>query len=430
MQAYMNIGTANVTRVNGMSSPFGARLETVSNGVDTIPGLMLIGTPGNGTINGGLFYTTKPDSMIGYVKYNEQFQDTASIILFFKNSGVMIGAAFAKFHDSQANYVRFSVPCFWFYPTTPDTLAVLISSSNLDGIKKPGSFFTIDSLSVKEGAFTTPIFNGEMELWSDVSSEDPDNWTTTNIGSVFSGNLAVTKSLNAKDSLYAVSIKNVPTVWNDTLGYLLKGVIGNNGPDGGMPVSLNPSKVTGWYQYFPVGLDTAMAGLLSSRFDGINSINLDSNIIPLPPVGIYTYFEIPLTYNSWPTTDTLAILFTSGNIMNQNSYVGLGSELLIDKLDIVYNPVGMTGNNFGNEDFVVFPNPTDNNAFVQFNSPSKSNYTLTIFDCFGQLVSTKTYPPNATSDIYKIDVSSYTSGIYLFNLQTEKGIISRKVVVY
>jgi len=51
-------GVNNVTKVtDSYHNLFAAKLETVLSNNDTIPRMLLIGTPGNQTINGGLPYT-------------------------------------------------------------------------------------------------------------------------------------------------------------------------------------------------------------------------------------------------------------------------------------------------------------------------------------------------------------------------------------
>jgi hypothetical protein len=224
---------------------------------------------------------------------------------------------------------------------------------------------------------------------------------------------------------------NVSVFYGDTIGYFTNGTLGMNGPEGGMTTWLNPDKVTGYYKYLPVGLDTALAGVMTYRYDGTlhKTILLDSNRIKLPGAITYTFFEIPMVYDNWPRVDTANIAFASGNLDPPGLYVGLGSMLYVDNLQITYKPMGVDECIFGDKDLVIYPNPADGYAFVQINVPSASDYKLKVFDAYGKEVMEKLYSCKTQGSIYKVDLSRIPAGIYIFNIKTSQGLISKKVMV-
>ncbi len=86
--AYKSNGIGNVTKVtDSYHGLYAAKLETVQAGSETAGGMILIGNPGNQTINGGLPYIGTPDSISGWVKYDIQPNDTAFFIVAFKGYG-------------------------------------------------------------------------------------------------------------------------------------------------------------------------------------------------------------------------------------------------------------------------------------------------------------------------------------------------------
>jgi hypothetical protein len=431
-QVYFMSSLPNVTKITDVQhGSFAAKLETVYINPDTAFGLMLIGKPITGGIGGGLPFTARPDSLIGYVKYNIMTNDTANIVVFFKKLGVMMGGVGKQFHGTAGSYTRFSLPITWYAPGQPDSLIAIITSSNLDYPKIPGSIFCVDNLYFKDSTAVVHFPNGDMEYWKAVTSEEPDNWTTINLYTMGMGTPSVTKDTDSYSGTYAIKCVNVPLLYGDTIGYFTNGTIGKNGPEGGMTTWLNPDKVTGYYKYLPVGMDTAIAGVMTYRYDGTlhKTIMLDSSRIKLKGAISYTYFEIPLTYNNWPWVDTANIAFASGNIDPPGSYVGLGSTLFIDNLQITYKPMGVTETLFGDKDIVIYPNPADEYAYVQINVPSASDYRLKVYDAYGKEVMEKLYSKNTTGSIYKIDLSWLPAGIYVFNIQTDQGLISKKVMV-
>jgi len=338
LQSYFTNGVGNVNRTTDKyHGNYAAHLETVTNGTDTVPGIMYIGTIGN-SFTGGIAYSSKPTWARCYTKYNIQEDDTAVIYIFFKNNGNIIGIAGQEMVGSKTDYSLDSMYVNWYYPVSPDTIFVLISSSKLDGSKMPGSTLTIDSISFKGTTAIDPFPNGDFEDWTPTNIEEPDSWKTTNFANTFDGNYAATKTADSYDGTYALKLKNVATIWGDTLALTTNGSIGSNGPSGGQPVTQNPQKVSFWYKYAPVGNDTAFAIVFTYRVDPFSgsTVLAEQSVVKLNAATNYTLIEMPLAYNNGPIVDSVNITFASGNIVDTAAYIGLGSTLLIDKVEISY----------------------------------------------------------------------------------------------
>lgn len=419
---YMSNGNGNVTKTtSAYHGSYAAQLSTVQTSSDTMFGGLFIGTPGNQIINGGIPYTGQPDSVSVYIKYYIQPNDTAFFIVAFKNGGSIISMALQTFTGTQSAYKRISIPTNLPISPVPDSLVAIISSSNLDPPRFPGSTLTIDSITM---IGTTQAFpNPSFEIWTPKSIEDPDNWTTINFGAQPNGPLSATKSTSAYSGTYALRLETVNTVWGQQMGYITNGYLGQNGPAGGMQVFSNPSKITGYYKYFPVGSDTALGG----AFSYINSSVIDSNFIFLTAQNNYTYFEIPLTYTGWPYVDTLNIIFTSSNMLD-SAFVGLGSVLFLDSLNILYNPVSVNSidNYFSHS---VYPNPFSNTAIISLSNYNGNICDFVLYDILGNEVMKK---ENISSNNILIDRSNLPSGIYNYRItqhSTSSIIVTGKLAV-
>jgi hypothetical protein len=413
-QIYMFTGSGNVSKVtDSHSGSYAAKLETISSDNDTVPGALLLEIP----------YTDEPDSLTGFVKYNILTNDTAFVVAIFYSGGNYMGGGSITFYGTQLSYAKFGIP-FYFMPGTPDTLRVYIFSSNINGTQYPGSCLYVDGLEfIGSGIFP----NGDIENWTPVSTEEPDDWVTINSFIFQTGDTSATKTTDACDGTYALKLRNV-VFYGDTLGFITNGWFGENGPEGGKPVHQNPEKLTGYYKYFPDGLDTGFAYLASSRYDtGLDStILLDSNMFKLEPASTYTYFEVPLTYNLWPYADTVNISFASGNITDDGSYIGLNSVLFIDGLGITYYPVSVKENNF-DKDVIIYPNPGKDVVSIELNPKYKGNIKVQLFDLQGRKVIDKNYTSN--KQVLKLDVSELYNGLYFYNIKTSSENITGKIII-
>ena len=74
-----------------------------------------------------------------------------------------------------------------------------------------------------------------------------------------------------------------------------------------------------------------------------------------------------------------------------------------------------------NSSFKLYPNPTDQFAILEFNNPTKQNCTLTLYDLHGQNVRTIN---NITADKVEIERQDLASGLYFFQLRTDRQIIA------
>ena len=207
-------------------------------------------------------------------------------------------------------------------------------------------------------------------------------------------------------------------MWDDTLGIITNGTFGDDGPMGGMPVNNIPNLLSGYYKYTPVGQDTALAGITLFYYNEVTGMTeiLEENFIKLPAAGSYTYFELQVDYYSLPNPDTLNIAFSSGNLEEDTNYVGLGSVLFIDALEITYKPPVGINESITEKNHRVYPNPATEKLFFEVYELMNKDITLTIVNSQGQVVyNSKTYLSGNNKT--EVDISRLPGGIYFYNLR-------------
>jgi len=78
------------------------------------------------------------------------------------------------------------------------------------------------------------------------------------------------------------------------------------------------------------------------------------------------------------------------------------------------------------EEISIFPNPAHNKLTITSSTPQKQTL-ITIFNMQGQLV--KQIPNPQSSVPIEIDVSALSKGIYLVRIQSENGVVNKKLVI-
>ena len=428
LQAYFNIATGNVTKTTDCQhGAYAAHLQTIAAN-DTMTGAMFIGMPGAQTITGGTPYNQKPTALQGYAKYNILTNDTAMIMVFLKRNDTIMAVASINPTGTQMSYTQFTAPIIWIDTVSshiPDTLVALISCSNFNN-PIPGSELFLDNLTFL-GA-TLPFPNGDFENWNALSYDEPDSWFTINFISLVSGTLSATKTTDHYGTgAYALKLETIvfpSDNTTDTMGFVTNGRFGDNGPRGGLKVDNYPMKVSGYYKYTPVGLDTALAAVFLFGHDVMNNLLfLDSNMMSLPATNTYTYFELNLSYQGPELPDTLNISFSSSNMKDSADYMGAGSILYLDELQVTYFPVSVQEQSLNLKNVNLFPNPAKDYIYMNL-SPENNFDKIKIFDFKGSLLLEE-----PVLNLSRIDVSQFANGMYMYQFISNKKTESGKFVI-
>jgi PKD repeat protein len=171
-------------------------------------------------------------------------------------------------------------------------------------------------------------------------------------------------------------------------------------------VSTNCGK-TWQTRYNKAGADLATAGTSNSAFT---------------PSSQSQWEEVSVNLSSFAAQDNVLIKFEATS--------DGGNNLYIDDINLT-GPVGVE-EVISENDFSVYPNPSDNTVFVNFTLNNDDNVELTLNDVTGKTVTTITNSklnkgPHSLV-INKNELNA--SGIYFLNLKTTNSIIVRKILFF
>jgi len=136
-------------------------------------------------------------------------------------------------------------------------------------------------------------------------------------------------------------------------------------------------------------------------------------------------YNVPfLAEISNPNADGSACNYIDNAISLNGNNCAYGITGFITNYDYSNNIVDCSSGVSGNhiiKNFNIYPNPTNENAILEFENSNKENCTLRLYDRHGQPVRTII---NIRSDKVEIDRQNLQSGLYFFQLQTDKQIIA------
>lgn len=412
--AYILNGAPNVTKTTDFhGGNYAIRLETVS-------GTAAYATIGNfgASLSNGMAFAHKPDSVVGYAKFNLLNNDTGAMIIVFKKFGSPIGFVQKQISGSLPNYTRFSLPT-GLSLLTPDTVLIFMITS-LNGNGTPGSFVQLDDVSFV-GSNPGNFPDGAFEIWSAFSLEEPDNWTSSNsFTALGGGSLSVDKSTAAYSGTYAAHISTqYSSLFNGLISFLITANFGQNNHMTHELAAQNIRKVVGYYKYTPVGNDTAEAVINFTKSIGGLNVTVDSFAIQLPTASTYTAFQIDIDSILAGAPDSMWIGFTSSNLDGDSTTVHQGSQLWIDDVDFVF-PTGIAipMNEFFSH-FTVYPNPSDGNISLSFNLLNEGDIKIHLYNNAG--VEIKNYALENLDEgkqNFSPDMDDLNSGVYYFGVES------------
>ena len=391
----------------GMS---GVTLGIIGDGVfDQIP------------FSGGAPFNARPDSLTGCFNYNIDSGDTAWIILAFKKGGIPVSMnIYNIFGNSGGNFVSLNFPIQYETSDIPDTIVLMMLSSNLNQrIHPPGSWLIADDIHFTGTSVNIP--GSSFELWHTEKGIDLPSWYYSAKGMIPNEilNSGVVRTTDAVSNNYAVMLI--------TTSQAAGGMNSGNEIFGKFPVFARHQSLTGYYKFFPMNNDTMSISIIVYK----NGADIGrGGFIQWNSISSYTPFITDIIYTG-PTEipDSASISI--------NAYNGPpcgNSVLYIDNLNfdgflsgIKETPLPASDN----FDFNVYPNPFSDQATVSFTMNREEHVKVRLFDISGkQVVLLADCKYDAGN--YKLDLSAQglQKGFYICVINTEGQALSRKLIVY
>ncbi|MFT4061856.1 MAG: T9SS type A sorting domain-containing protein [Edaphocola sp.] len=192
---------------------------------------------------------------------------------------------------------------------------------------------------------------------------------------------------------------------------------------------------TSWLQhnYYAGGTYGTMGGWesLGSTVSGVSFEFVARSISPSPGGATGTGLPTTLTAGQTYTTSLTTTLDTSWKtadlkyiaMMIDNSTTSILNSAIYSSATSMSNVVA--GINKAN----VYPNPTIDKAYLEVDMKEASNVNLTVTDLLGRTLSSMDKALRSGTNILEINTNNLTAGVYLVNLNTEKGKVSFKLNV-
>lgn len=164
--------------------------------------------------------------------------------------------------------------------------------------------------------------------------------------------------------------------------------------------------------------------LIDSRFElcnsGICSLNLPvSGIMPSITSGNIGWIKFHMYSGIATGTNTITYLLKNGSI---------AIDTLVFKIIVSAGATGL--NETSNiKKISMFPNPTNDETFVNFSLINPDEVTMRVLNNIGQIVYQTNANLNAGSNKINIDTRNFSSGIYNVILESKNGVITKKLCV-
>ncbi|MBK6347872.1 MAG: T9SS type A sorting domain-containing protein [Bacteroidales bacterium] len=275
------------------------------------------------------------------------------------------------------------------------------------------------------------IPNAGFESWTSAGSyEVPDQWGNMNaVTSATSVYTTIKGSPGASGNHYIkLTTKDVGGVI--TPGMIVSGQLNTETWQAlsGFPFNQRVENLVGKYQFMGYNDDVATIAAWLTRWNPLNHrrdtiANLWKTTTGM--IHVWTGFSIPFSYQSTEVPDT-AIVFisSSGHSPKKNSFIWL-DDLGFDGMATGISAVETQG------DIRVYPSPASNRIYLEFNSTRDYAARLKISDIAGNVIYVTGVDVVAGANLIGEDLRKFnpSAGVYLVQLVTPFGLLSKKIVI-
>ena len=239
------------------------------------------------------------------------------------------------------------------------------------------------------------IPNSGFENWAIAGGgwfEYPVNWQINNN----QVSMPVVKNNNPHQGNFAVQVGN-----NFAIGYAKSK----------FPFSQHPTDIQIYVKSNILSSDTVKITIFVYSGGAIVDSGIWTNTTSITN---WTLQTIPISQNT-TAIDSLEIKIRGGN--------QTGTYIIVDDISYLTTGIEEKKNDIS---WKLYPIPTSDYTTLEFYNSTKDNFTLSLFDSNGRLVHKII---DITTDRIKIESKNLTSGFYFFQLQSDKGIATGKLVI-
>ena len=347
---------------------------------DSDPGIIFQGSVGQGGPSGYIPFPHKPDSLTGYFNYNIVEGDIARIWIRLADAAgeVLVDSIYEVIGSTNDEWARVAFPINYSVDGTPDSLFILLSSSDFFSGTNPESILTVDDLGFA-GAPMEALPNSDFEDIMADTVFTPVSWYTSRpINDLVSSN--VLRSDNSQHGDYALLLRNT----NEEYGQVslsMNGVV----DEPAFPLGYKFETMRGAYVFDPVTEGDSLS-IWINVFDngeligaGITSIGGSNSEYQEFEVGINYFFD-PVGFDS---ANIQINLFSFGD---RNSTFALIDNLTFD--GVVSDVVDLPRQSGILE---LYPNPVHDELNILVPDDFTSDIQLEVYTTVGQKVLQRRY---------------------------------------
>lgn len=383
-----------------------------------------MGYLGEGPVGTGVPFNARPDSLLGCFNYDIDINDTAWIALIFSKDGNPAGVnIFGIAGNSGGDFVDLAFPIQYSVPDVPDSLIMLISSSNFNQqTHSPDNWIIADDIHFAGTSLNIP--NNSFENWHIERSLALTGWNYERMGviPIDTVNIVLFRTSDVVSGNYAVKLTTHIQENGKTMGQLSAG---NNNLDK-FPVNGRHQNLTGYYKYFPENNDTMSITVIMYN----NGVQIGTGTFKQKDtISSYNPFIIDISYFSTiDIPDSASILIKAySDSIHGKSVVYIDNLNFDGFLYVSSEPTPKIANQF---DFNIYPNPFSGQATVTFHLNRDENISMRLFDISGKQVSVVADGKYKKGN-YRLDLSAsgLQGGFYICVISTDSGNFFRKIII-
>ncbi|MBR9861203.1 T9SS type A sorting domain-containing protein [bacterium] len=307
-------------------------------------------------------------SLVFWAKYDLAEGDSGRIVAYLRKDGVTKGYVdFSMYGSTNDNYVKHSVPIYWYSSRIPDTAWIYLYSYTETDVDGPGYIIFDDIHFENIGKRGHDMTNQGFENWTDLGVEYPHNWRSLDLlyidnYSTFLPERSAFKSEDAVVGDYSLKVSNYESNDIPRRSYIFIGTEDVHRYTPSYIVSNRYEYIQGYYKMVSDAEDSAY---MQFRTYG-NGRYYSNNVVYFTPNNRWQHFSAPISYyyaDSIPDSAYLAIYSGTGVIKSSNT------ALYLDGLELVNEPysVSIAPLETGAK---VYPNPTSSGITIELEEPS------------------------------------------------------------
>ncbi len=349
-----------------------------------------------------------------WCKYDLAIGDTARFNVVLREKGTYKGKVDFKFTGNSAgNFVKFSIPIEWNSSgnRTIDS-AWLYLYSYIENVVDGDGYVIYDDIAFENiGQRVGTFENSGFEDWYNVGVEFPKEWRSIDLlvydtytSFLSTPSCSQGSETDAHTGDYALVIQNYRSGTKVQRGYAFLGEENNDYYTPHIPFTDTFKYLQGYYKFLPDGPDTARINIRTYATDGGTRSN--NNLYISEAASEWTFFSMPLSYNSTFTPDSAALIFYSGN--DDGGEYGLDTKLFLDNLSFAMKPTPLKLSiEEVQSDINYYPNPVNDLLSI-----TSTGGTYTINDLTGKTVANGPLQAGLTT----INTSLMSSGLYFIHI--------------